>query len=123
MKGLHVNHSPEPWRYELREHSGSLGEYDIVVDASGAEIVEVGNPNHEDGSYPDMRPQDAERIVACVNFCRHLATEFLDLHTACEDQGVSPAENKHAMAKSCWPTDPDFVGFIPVTAPYTVEKP
>ena len=73
-----MTHSPEPWKHERRKHDGTYDDYETIVDADGHEVVGVGNPNIEDGSYPDMRPNDARRIVACVNACKDWPTERLE---------------------------------------------
>jgi hypothetical protein len=57
------DHSPEPWTFD------DDGE---VWDIRGAEGYSVFS--HEGYCAED----NARRIVACVNACRHLPTEFLD---------------------------------------------
>jgi len=72
-------HSPEPWKHETRRHDGTYDNYEAIIDAAGEEVVVVGNENYEDGSYPNMLPEDARRIVACVNACRGYDTTALEL--------------------------------------------
>ena len=65
-------HSPEPWRdYEKCP--------DMFFTADGVEysIRTVRSPLHED-TWMGQEMRDVRRIVACVNACRHLPTEFLE---------------------------------------------
>jgi len=50
-------HSPEPWSYD--------SSYDNINDADDVAVLDIWNPD------------DAERIVACVNACRGISTEDL----------------------------------------------
>lgn len=70
-------HAKEPWRIEVKPHYGSMEEYLDLVDSAGISIVDVGSPCRDEGSYPDLSREDAERIVACVNACRGIPTEVL----------------------------------------------
>jgi hypothetical protein len=78
-----MSHSPEPWGY--RPHSLNSQHADIFAAAErgpGAEITVllswIGRQDDEDVAVACLDIEDAARIVACVNFCQHLPTEFLE---------------------------------------------
>ena len=72
------DHSPEPWTLEIE---GSLFP---ARDAEGEGVFadEIG----------PMDEADARRIVACVNFCRNLDTDWLEKYVA--DQGLPDLPRK-----------------------------
>ena len=55
-----MTHSPEPWVYDHVQ--------DRIDSAHGANVL-------MDGA---MDPDDAERIVACVNFCQNVPSDLLE---------------------------------------------
>lgn len=63
-----MTHSPEPWK--VRTLQGDVG----IDDADGLGILGC---NSLDLPYV-QDPEDARRIVACVNFCRDIPTEDLE---------------------------------------------
>ena len=56
-------HSPEPWKMRVEDD----GHIMLQVDDKGGRLVAYG------GTEEDLR-----RIVACVNYCAHLTTDFLE---------------------------------------------
>ena len=63
-----MNHSPEPWKIE---HRGTDPNDVHVVDANDTCVLET------DWVPGELERLDYRRIVACVNFCRHLPTEWM----------------------------------------------
>jgi hypothetical protein len=59
-----MNHSPEPWTTDSFESGGYIADAD-------------GNPVAYQDDYEQLTREDAERIVACVNFCRGIPTDVL----------------------------------------------
>lgn len=57
-------HSPEPWKYSIDVD----GRVNIFVD--DGRVVTL--------CHARLRPEDARRIVACVNACAGIATEMLE---------------------------------------------
>ena len=71
-----MNHTPEPWRVELRnEPLGDTGDYEGVVEIlSGSAqrpIIQFWDESEESEA-------NARRIVACVNACEGMDTESLE---------------------------------------------
>jgi hypothetical protein len=66
MRRKMAKHSPEPWQLNLDDGQA------FIVDCKGYRITttdpELTNP---------LSDEDAERMVACVNACRGIPTEFL----------------------------------------------
>jgi hypothetical protein len=60
-------HSPEPWK----ARKNAFGDY-LIADSRGSPVIGGGT----DDAYSADR-EDAERIVACVNFCRQFPTAWL----------------------------------------------
>jgi len=99
-----MSHSPEPWKVH-----NLLKNYVFVLDANNKEIVhETGRI--EDGWTFDLA--DAERIVACVNFCRDIPTEWMQGKIAKTVQ-VSPNERPEDGWRHLALT-PNLLGLIPV---------
>ena len=80
-----MTHSPEPWTAKQTSHMGTGDSCSMLVDANTTEVFEVGNQNREDGSYLIATDADLDRIVSCVNACRHLPTDFLKEHSGVMD--------------------------------------
>ena len=74
-------HSPEPWKYS----TDMDGRVNIFVD--DGRVVTL--------CHAHLRPEDARRIVACVNACDGLTTEFLET----PDLAFSPARAAAKMAE------------------------
>ena len=62
-------HSPEPWSWNAKEM--------VLYDAQGEVVL-------DNGECYQVRDEDFVRIVACVNFCKGLSTEFLETHIAAD---------------------------------------
>jgi hypothetical protein len=60
-------HSPEPWKHV----TGKCLDY--IADANGNSVL--GDVSLDDPVMPSS--EEMKRIVACVNFCRHLPTEYI----------------------------------------------
>lgn len=85
-------HSPEPW-YAITQEDESV----IVRHADGNTVL----------SDPyTYSAEDAQRIVACVNFCAGFSTDFLE---------------KNQLAPTDQP-DPDLPDYTPVPHAYAVER-
>ena len=59
-------HSPEPWAY-------IPDKVHWLEDANGHHIGDID---------PDQTWEDTRRIIACVNFCVRIKTEYLEKHSA-----------------------------------------
>lgn len=67
-------HSPEPW--VVVQGNGKEGLVRLT-DAAGFFLDNTRiHPNGD--TERGMEPEDARRIVACINFCREFPTEFLE---------------------------------------------
>ncbi len=70
-----MTHSPEPWISECNRMGNTIGHdpdgFSHDPDGFSGELKCIGNT---------AIPEDAERIVACVNACKHLPTKFLENH-------------------------------------------
>ena len=64
-----ISHSPEPWTVEKL---GREGKYGCLHSA--------GNYISSGDTYEAITLENAERIAACVNFCRAFSTAFLTRH-------------------------------------------
>ena len=73
-----MSHSPEPWRLETetQTHISPLGRC-VLIYAAGGETIYVDSSYGDDG---DKILANAQRIIACVNFCGGFPTEFLEKH-------------------------------------------
>ena len=73
-----MNYSPEPWKltdiYQSR----------FINDANGNGIGSTSN-----GLVAETACANAERIVACVNFCRQFPTEWLAEHQLQNNQSYT----------------------------------
>lgn len=83
-------HSPEPWKFS--------------IDADGRVNIFVDDGRVVTLCHARLRPEDARRIVACVNACAAIPTE--DLEKAAEDPiagmfgrlaGKSVSQRDHAV--------------------------
>ena len=99
-------HTPEPW--QGIDVLGLFG--DDVYGMQGERRTVLG-------AHTLLTRADRDRIVACINFCRHVSTEFLLLHFASEDQ-PDLDRSKFAMNKSCWPDVPskEFMGWMAISS-------
>jgi len=71
-----MSHSPEPWRVVPSPCSIPSDNMVNIVDATGVDVVgDIACV--EENRAPYTCPEDADRIVACVNFCAGLTNEFL----------------------------------------------
>lgn len=63
----------EPWKYA----------FDSICDASGKWLIEhdINDPVAEPPDRVDLSQDQMKRIVACINFCRELPTEWLQQRT------------------------------------------
>lgn len=91
--------SPEPWKTEQR-HASDGEPWNAILDAEDVLVVEPWDRVYESGIY-SLTDEDARRIVAAINFCRLLSTEFLESHKAFEPEedlrgigSVIPVEEK-----------------------------
>ena|GEM_PF-4808014 len=66
------NHSPEPWSCDADYEKPIFD----IRDADNMPVLLDYSTYPEDGQY--LSGPDARRIVACVNFCRNLPTDFLE---------------------------------------------
>lgn len=61
-------------------------------------------------------PEDIQRIAACIHFCRHLPTGFMEIHYASagmrDMQASLAAMRPEGMPEDC----DDLKGFIPVSS-------
>lgn len=62
--------------------------FNDIVDARGDRIICITNENREDGSCIDIGQPDAQRIVACVNFCAGIPTEEIVKRTTDREKGL-----------------------------------
>ena len=76
-----MNHSPEPWKVERSDDFDDRFEIDH---SSSGSVVGC------DGLFRE----DADRIVACVNFCKELSDEVLETKSTTE---VTPREKMLAQ--------------------------
>lgn len=93
-------HSPEPWTVF------GNGEYCEIDHACDGGVVGCERLNKE----------DAERIVACVNFCRQFPTEAL-----LNRQLVYVTDKSEFVGKSCAELE-GFDGFVAVTMAPVVKE-
>ena len=82
-----MKHSPEPWKTE-GELPDRFGKDPSIVagifDADGYLVADsvIGRGYCENADL--IADDNMKRIVACVNFCRGLPTQFLEEHMAYE---------------------------------------
>lgn len=96
-------HSPEPWK---------IDDDGIIVGSDGSEVCDsvVGCRCHDDPAA--MSEDDKDRIVACVNFCRDIPTEWMQGKIAKTVQ-VSPDERPEDGWRYL-ALIPNLLGLIPV---------
>jgi hypothetical protein len=56
-----MGHSPEPWKFEWR--------HDEILDSESKRVLE---------DMGSLKPEDGDRIVACVNFCQNVPSDLLE---------------------------------------------
>ena len=70
MKTIIQSWSPEPWAIKIivvSKHTHNL----VIVDANDAIVVILEKQRkHEVLAFSELAAQNAERIVACVNWCK-----------------------------------------------------
>ena len=85
-------HSPEPWK---------IDDDGTIVGSDGSEVCDpvVGCRYHDDPAA--MSEDDKDRIVACVNFCRDIPTEWMQgkIALTCSDSFPS-AKSHHSPKRS-----------------------
>ena len=106
-----MSHSPEPW--QIHNAGDVFGRYRHF------------HCRDETGIGSTITEADAARIVACVNFCRHLPPSFLELHFASEQQ-PDMDQSRRAMTESLRPdvsSHEEFMGWVAVSSDkYTRPK-
>lgn len=75
-------HSPEPWK----RHTHETIKTEAIYDCNEKCVV--------DAAWYENHVENADRIVACVNFCRQLPTKFLECMQAVNLQtSFGPIDN------------------------------
>lgn len=66
----------EPWHVE-KQSTSDCREFNALVGANGSEVISVGPEVYESCWY-DIDKGQLNRIVACVNACRGIPTEWIE---------------------------------------------
>lgn len=129
-------HSPEPWNRANARNTDEVvapvfdGDYaERIIDANGRDVISIAisqptGMGHEGDCNLVLSKEDAERIIACVNFCNGLSNDTLTRFG--EGKERCPAVVwAHVMARSCavalvnqlWPDCDGFVDGLVSLAP------
>lgn len=119
---MHRKFSPEPWKIDRDAQFGMF-----IEAANGWKVYAMPNYITEETSREFSKPIQQveadgtmldesvmERIVACVNFCRHQSTEFLQQHR------IVPIKSKDDITTD--KSRPDFSEFKPALLVAVVEE-
>lgn len=114
-----AEHSPEPWtvRHVAQEYRGD--DYQIL-NAFG---VVIGQTCEEWAENLGGARRDAERIVACVNFCRQFKTDWLKGKETVPLEGSEMVSGREPLERYVGLGQiPNLLGLIPVRDTTGLEK-